>query len=96
MTRFQVDSEAVLVSAGAVRATISRLEAEVSALHGQLLGLQSSWTGPAASVFQSTFGEWKVTEQRVADDLSRIDQALSLAGQQYAEAETSYVRLFHR
>ena len=96
MTRYQVDSEAVLTATGAVRATIGRLQSEVAGLHGQLTQLQSSWTGPAATAFGSTVTEWKATQQRVEENLASINQALGLAGQQYAEIEHANARLFGR
>ncbi|MHB1171138.1 MAG: WXG100 family type VII secretion target [Lacisediminihabitans sp.] len=94
MTRYQVDSEAVLGATNAVRSSIARIQAEVGGLHGQLLGLQSSWSGQAASAFQSVVTEWKATQQRVEENLSLINQALARAGQHYAEIEASNARLF--
>ncbi|HEV7948256.1 MAG TPA: WXG100 family type VII secretion target [Glaciihabitans sp.] len=96
MTRYQVDSEAVLSATGSVRATIGRLQAEVSGLHGQLLNLQGSWSGHAASAFQSVVAEWTATQQRVEENLAAINQALTFAAQQYAEIESANARLFQR
>jgi early secretory antigenic target protein ESAT-6 len=94
MTRYQVDSEAVLGAAASVRATIGRIQAEVSGLHGQLLNLQSSWTGQAATAFQGVVTDWKATQQRVEENLAAINQALAMAAQQYAEIEATNARLF--
>lgn len=96
MTRYQVDSDAVLGATGAVRGSIGRIQGEVSGLHAQLVNLQGSWTGQAASSFQSVLNEWKVTQQRVEENLAAINQALAQAGQQYAEIEQSNARLFAR
>ena len=96
MTRYQVDSDEVLGTSSAVRASIGRIQAEVGALHGQLVNLQSSWTGPAATAFQAVAANWHGTEQRVAEDLGAINQALAQAGQQYAEAEATNARMFAR
>ena len=96
MTRYQVDSDEVLGTSSAVRASIGRIQAEVGALHGQLVNLQSSWTGPAATAFQTVAASWHGTEQRVAEDLGAINQALAQAGQQYAEAEATNARMFAR
>ena len=96
MTRYQVDSEAVLGATAAVRATISRLQAEVSGLHSQLLNLQGSWSGQAASAFQGVVTDWKATQQRVEENLAAISQALTMAAQQYAEIEAANARLFQR
>ncbi|MBU1586564.1 MAG: WXG100 family type VII secretion target [Actinobacteria bacterium] len=94
MTRYQVDSEAVLAATGAVRSTIGRLQSEVGSLHGQLVQLQSSWTGEAATAFSGVVTEWKATQQRVEENLAAINQGLTRAGQQYAEIEAANARLF--
>jgi WXG100 family type VII secretion target len=96
MTRYQVDSDEVLGASAAVRGSISRIQAEVGAMHGQLVNLQSSWTGPAAAAFQSLASEWRATQQRVEENLGAINQALGVAGQQYAEAEAANARMFAR
>ena len=96
MTRYQVDSEAVISATGAVRSSISRIQSEVAGLHGQLTNLQSSWTGQEASAFTGVVGEWKSTQQRVEENLAAINQALTQAGQQYAEIEAANARLFAR
>ena len=94
MTRYQVDSEAVLNATGAVRTTINRLQAEATGLTSQLDALQSSWTGQAATAFGVVVSEWRMTQQRVEDNLTVLNQALAHAGQQYAEIELSNARLF--
>jgi WXG100 family type VII secretion target len=94
MTSYQVDSEAVLGAHGAIRTTMSRIEAEATSLKSQLLGLQSSWTGPAATAFQSVVTDWTATQQRVEQSLAAIGQALGRAGQQYADVELANARMF--
>ncbi len=94
MTRYQVDSEAVLAATGTVRATIERISGESGSLLGQLVNLEGSWSGPAASAFQGVVSEWRATQLRVEEAMAHIGQALAVAGTQYAEAETSNVRLF--
>lgn len=96
MTRYQVDSEAVISATGAVRNSISRIQSEVSGLHGQLTNLQGSWTGQAATAFQTVVTDWKATQVRVEESMAAINQALSQAGQQYAEIEANNARLFSR
>lgn len=96
MTRYQVDSEAVISATGAVRSSIGRIQSEVAGLHGQLTNLQGSWTGQAASAFNGVVAEWKATQQRVEENLAAINQALAQAGQQYADIESANARLFTR
>ncbi|MFC5500629.1 WXG100 family type VII secretion target [Lysinimonas soli] len=95
MTRYQVDSEAVVAATGNVRAAVGRIQAEVSGLHSQLVNLQSSWSGQAATAFQGVVGDWKATQQRVEESLAHINAALAQAGQLYADVEQQNARLFH-
>ena len=96
MTRYQVDSEAVLSSSGTVQATIGRIQSEVSALSGQLSALEQQWTGPASAAFQALATEWRVTQQRVEENLAAMGRALGHAGQGYADVEATNARLFGR
>ena len=96
MTRFQVDSDAVAAATGSVRAAMGRIQGEVSGLHGQLVALQSSWTGQAAGIFQGVVVDWKATQSRVEESLAAIGAALDQAGRQYAEVEALNARLFSR
>jgi WXG100 family type VII secretion target len=96
MTRYQVDSEAVFSATGAVRGSIARIQSEAEALHSQLTALQGSWSGQAASAFQSVITDWKGTQQRVEESLAGINAALGQAGQQYADIEAANARLFVR
>jgi WXG100 family type VII secretion target len=94
MSTYQVDSEAVLAHSAAARQTVGRIQGEVTALHSQLEQLQASWTGPAATAFRGVVAEWRVTQQRVEDNLTAIGTALAQAGQQYADIEPHNTRLF--
>jgi len=96
MTRYQVDSEAVITATGAVRGSISRIQSEVDAMHGQLLALQSSWTGQAATAFQYVVDDWRATQIRVEQSLEGISNALGQAGQTYADVEAANAALFAR
>ncbi len=94
MTRYQVDSEAVLGGSTAIQASIGRIQAEVSGMYSQLTALESSWTGQAATAFQGVVGDWRITQQRVEESLAAINQALIAAGRQYADVELQNARLF--
>ncbi|MGN6444340.1 WXG100 family type VII secretion target [Amnibacterium sp.] len=94
MTRFTVDSDAVDSAAGAITATVSRLQGDVAALHGQLDALQGVWTGAAAIAFQGVVQQWRSTQTSVEQVLASIDRALRVAGQQYVETELANARLF--
>jgi WXG100 family type VII secretion target len=96
MTRYQVDSDAVTAATSSARASIGRIQSEVSGLHGQLTALQGSWTGQASTAFQAVVAEWKAVQERVEQSLGSISHALGQAALQYAEAEIANARLFSR
>ncbi len=96
MTQYSVDSEAVLSTSAAAQATMGRVQAEVSTLLGQLVSLEGSWTGAAASAFQGAVADWKATQQIVEQNLVALTAALGHAAQQYAEIEQVNARLFLR
>jgi early secretory antigenic target protein ESAT-6 len=96
MSRYQVDSDEVLGTSSAIRASISRIQSEVAALHGQIVNLQGSWTGQASAGFQSAASQWNSTAQQVQEQLTALNQALGHAGQQYADIEATNARMFAR
>lgn len=96
MTSFQVDSEAVLSTTAAAHGAIGRIQAEASSLLGLLTSLEGSWTGQAATAFQGIVADWRATQQRVEESAVTINQALTVAGRQYAEIEQANTRLFAR
>jgi WXG100 family type VII secretion target len=94
MTQFTVDSEQVWAANSAVQSTISRINQEVDLLHGQLIGLQSTWTGLASNSFQELASHWRATSATVETQLGAIGSALATAAHQYAEIELANQRLF--
>ncbi|MBW4041367.1 MAG: WXG100 family type VII secretion target [Acidobacteria bacterium] len=94
MTRFTVDSDAVDSAAASITDTVSRLQSDVTSLHGQLDALQGVWTGAAAIAFQGVVQQWRTTQTSVEQVLASIDRALRVAGQQYVETELANARLF--
>ena len=96
MTKYTVDSDAVLAATTAVQASIGRIQSEVIGLRSRLADLQSSWGGQASTAFQAVVTDWSATQQRVEESLSAISGALGQAGRQYAEIEDHNARLFLR
>ncbi|MFG6403565.1 MULTISPECIES: WXG100 family type VII secretion target [unclassified Microbacterium] len=94
MAIFSVDSDAVLSATSAAQGTVSRLEAESSALLSQLSSLQGSWTGTAAVAFQGVLERWRATQHQVEEALADISGALTVAGRQYADVEHASTNLF--
>ena len=96
MTQFQVDSDALISTTGAARATMGRIQAEVAALLNQLTSLEGSWTGRASTEFQAAVAAWRSTQQQVEQSADSLNAALGQAGQQYAEVEQANAGLFAR
>jgi WXG100 family type VII secretion target len=94
MTQFRVDSDAVAHATTTVQASVHRIQGEVASLRSQLIDLQSSWSGPAATAFQSTVDAWHQTQLRVEENLTALSTALTAAAQHYAEMEVATTRLF--
>lgn len=94
MTRYTVDSEAVTSAAGAIGATVGRIQGEAASLHAQLDALQGAWTGTAATAFQGVVQRWRSAQVDLEQALAAIDHALRMAGTQYAEIELANARLF--
>jgi early secretory antigenic target protein ESAT-6 len=94
MTQFTVDSEQVWAANTAIQSTITRINQEVDLLHGQLVGLQSTWTGLAANSFQELAGHWRATSATVESQLGALGSALATAANQYSEIELANQRLF--
>ncbi|GAA4960755.1 WXG100 family type VII secretion target [Kineococcus glutinatus] len=94
MSRFEVDSALVSQASAAVQGSAAAITGEVDRMMRNLLDLQSSWRGQAATGFQGVVVEWRATQERVRQSLEDIQRALAAAGQQYAEVEAANVRMF--
>ncbi|MGO3885158.1 MAG: WXG100 family type VII secretion target [Mycetocola sp.] len=94
MGHFQVDSDQVMTSTASMNATIGTIRAEVSRLYGQLSALEGSWTGQAATAFTTLLGQWRSTQLTVEQNLETISTALGRAGQRYAEIEEANAQMF--
>ncbi|MFZ4078099.1 MAG: WXG100 family type VII secretion target [Microbacteriaceae bacterium] len=94
MTQFHVDSDAVTHASATVAGSVQRIQAEVVALRSQLADLQASWSGPAATAFQTTVDAWHQTQVRVEESLSSLNSALATAARHYAEMEVATTRMF--
>ncbi len=94
MAQFNVNSDDLALKSTAVKGSVDRIRMEVDAMKRNLLDLQSTWTGSAATSFQSLLQEWHATELKVEASLESINAALSVAASQYAEAEEANTRMF--
>ena len=96
MTTYHVDAAQVSAATQTVQGTIGRIQGVVASLLAQLTGLQSSWTGQAATAFQGAVSEWRATQLHVEQSLAQLSHALGVAAAQYADAEQANARLFLR
>jgi WXG100 family type VII secretion target len=92
--QFSVDSDRVSQANATIQATIGRLQQEVITLHGQLVALNGSWQGVAASAFQELVQRWRQTSDALDAQLGELGQALELAAAQYRDIEAANQRLF--
>lgn len=94
MSRFEVDSAQVAQASVAVQVSAGQISAEVDRMMRNLIDLQAGWKGQAATSFQQVVTDWRATQERVRLALEQIQRALTVAGQQYAQAEDAAVRMF--
>lgn len=94
MSMYQVDSDRVFRASGGVATSIDTIREQVRLMRGQLDELRLSWTGGAASAFDTVIGEWQVTQTQVEATLGRIADALGRASTTYATAEQDARSLF--
>ena len=96
MTSYEVDSARVAQASQAVHASATQIGTEVDRMMRGLLDLQGCWRGQAATSFQHVVTDWRATQERVRAVLEEIQQALTVASRQYADAEEAAVRMFAR
>ncbi|WP_186758967.1 WXG100 family type VII secretion target [Arthrobacter alpinus] len=94
MAIFNVNSDDLAIKSTAVKASVDRIRMEVDAMKRNLLDLQGTWTGSAATNFQALLHEWHSTQIRVEASLESINSALSMAATQYSQAEDANTRMF--
>ncbi|MHA7275408.1 WXG100 family type VII secretion target [Arthrobacter sp. Hz1] len=94
MTNFQVDTDALAAKSNEVQGTIGRLQSEVNTMQAGLLDIEMLWKGQAAANFLEAVRQWRATQARVEESLAELNQALTVAIQQYADAELSNARMF--
>lgn len=92
--RYEVDSAQVMQASTAVQTSAVQIREEVERMMRHLLELQGSWRGQAATSFQAVVTDWQATQERVRASLEDIQQALSVAGRQYAEVESATAAMF--
>lgn len=94
MAVFNVNSDDLAIKSTAVKASVDRIRMEVDAMKRNLLDLEGTWTGAAATNFQALLQEWHATQIKVEASLESINSALAMASTQYSQAEDANTRMF--
>ena len=94
MAQFVVDSDTIAATSQQAQGHIERLTGEVNGMTSTLTDLQNSWTGTASVNFQEAFRSWRAAQAQMEQAMAHINQALSAAGNQYAETEAANARMF--
>lgn len=94
MSQLEVDSERILTASNEVSRSADAVTTEVQTMMRSLYALQDTWRGSAASNFQVVINDWKAVQERVADSLAGIRDALAVAGRQYGDVEDANAKLF--
>lgn len=94
MTVYHVDAAEVATAAANSLQTAEAIRASVAAMMTQLVGLEASWGGAAASSFQGVIAQWHTTQAQVEVALEAVSNALSQASATYTEAESAATSLF--
>ncbi|MCQ9165888.1 WXG100 family type VII secretion target [Arthrobacter sp. STN4] len=94
MAQFNVNSDDLAVKSTAVKGSVDRIRMEVDGMKRNLMDLQATWSGAAATNFQVLLQEWHTTQVKVEASLESINSALSMAATQYAQAEEANARMF--
>lgn len=92
--RYTVDSSEISRAALQARTTAGIINTEVGAMMGQLVSLQSHWTGAAALAFDELARRWQVVQAQVEANLEQISVALDAAATTYADTESAAARMF--
>ncbi|HIZ37310.1 MAG TPA: WXG100 family type VII secretion target [Candidatus Ruania gallistercoris] len=96
MPRFEVDSAEVARAGASARASATIINTEVTNMMRHLTALQSSWRGGASAAFGALITDWRATQRQVEASLDNISHALDASARQYADVETSNLRMFSR
>lgn len=94
MSQYRVSPEEIRAVASQVASGGSEIEAQRTALLGQIQGLGDTWQGTAASALQGLYEKWDSDVRSLMTTLSEIGQAMNQAANQYEATETSVTGTF--
>ena len=91
---FPVDTDRIHVASADIGRIAGDIEASVAEMTSRLSSLSSSWTGTAATEWQSVLAEWRTLQTRLREDLVTIGQLTARAGTSYQQTEDAIRGLF--
>ncbi|WP_062288472.1 WXG100 family type VII secretion target [Demequina phytophila] len=94
--QYHVDAAEVSSASARAGRSAEAIRAEVAGLMAQLVALDATWQGSAASAFADAREQWRGAQAHVESALDAITGALAHAAQSYEEAEATASRLFAR
>jgi WXG100 family type VII secretion target len=87
----KVSTDDVQSKASAVAAEVAELEGQLTKLSSDMRALSETWTGQAASAFQSLYAGWGKQATAIHNSLNEIGLSLKGAGSKYADAEAANI-----
>lgn len=91
---FTVDTEQIRNASTDINRIAGDLESSVAAMMARIQGLEGSWTGSAASEFQSVMTRWRNLLNQVRESLVALGQLTARAGTSYQSTEEGVRGLF--
>jgi WXG100 family type VII secretion target len=85
--QYGTSTEDMAQAAAHVLDVSTELEAEFSKLRGQLDGIGSAWSGPAATAFMQLMERYNTDAMKIKQALEQISQAIKTNGATYEKAE---------
>jgi early secretory antigenic target protein ESAT-6 len=87
----KVATDDVQSKASAVASEVAELEAQLAKLSSDMRALADTWTGQAATAFQSLYANWGKQATAIQHSLNEIGLSLKGAGSKYADAEAANI-----
>ncbi len=94
MSQYRVSPEEIRTVASQVASGGSEIEAQRTALLGQIQGLGDTWQGTAATALQGLYEKWDSDVRALMTTLSEIGQAMNQAANAYEQTETGVTTTF--
>ncbi len=91
---FTVDTDRITTASADISRIAGDIEGSVAEMTSRLSALSGSWTGAAASEWQSVLAEWRTLQTRLREDLVTIGQLTARAGASYQQTEDAVRGLF--